>query len=214
MSSVNRSEHFWFMNYSLSVRNFLRKALYLSAYPADKNVEVYYATPPRAFTRFVIPVINGATLHPTITFRLATTERAANQTPNGFAKQSIIIGDNRYREVRHPLVYELNYRATCWVTRQADMDILMYQATVAAPFNRKYAVKVDGQWAELEVANITDETNLDPGEAQDVSRRFAFDIKIPRAYLPLDYVDHTGIIKRVDISLEDKNFILDGIGND
>jgi len=47
--------------------------------------------------------------------------------------------------------------------------------------------------------NVQSESNLEPGEAQDVSVRYGFDIKISRAYLPLNYEEYYGIIKETDV---------------
>jgi hypothetical protein len=197
----NVLEHFWFLPYSLEIRKFLQRSLYLSSYPKDKNVAVYYSTPSRVFAKFIVPVINGGNLTPMVTFNLQSQQPTAGQTPGGYFKkyQRSKINNEVWETLRHPLPYELIYRVTAWTARQSDMDILMYQAMTSAPFNRKYAVKVDGQWAEFEVKNVTPELNLDPGESQDVAIRYGFDIIVPRAYLPLNYEEYYGIIKDTDI---------------
>lgn len=194
--SVKRNEHFLFMDYSLKVRDFLRDNLYLSSYPEDKNVGVYYSTPARAYAKFLVPVINGDTLYPKVTFRLTGYERTQGQSPNGYFKLTKTIGDDEYQEIRHPLVYSLTYRVTFWAAQQADMDILTYQAITAAPFERKYPITVDGQWGEICTQNFSDEGSMDPGEAQDISYRNGFDITINRAYLPLQSVNQKGIVKK------------------
>jgi len=198
---ADRLEHFWFLPYSIEIKKFLSAKLYLSSYPVDNNVQVYYTTPSRAFAKFIQPVINGGNLDPTITFTLQTLQTAPGQTPGGYFKKykKHEGSDDVWETLRHPLPYELVYRVTVWTTRQSDMDILLYQAMAAAPFNRKYATKVEGQWAEFEVKNPSRESNMDPGEGQDVSVRYGFDIIVPRAYLPLDYEEYYGIIKDTDV---------------
>lgn len=198
---ADRLEHFWFLPYSLKIREFLKQKLYLSAYPADKNVSVYYSTPARVFAKFIVPIINGGNLSPTITFNLQSHQPATGQTPGGYFKkyQQSETNNEVWETISHPLPYELIYRVTVWAARQSDIDILMYQAMTAAPFNKKYAVKVEGQWAEFEVKNVTPELNLDPGESQDVAIRYGFDIIVPRAYLPLGYEEYYGIIKDTDV---------------
>lgn len=198
---ANHLEHFWFLPYSIEVKNFLKETLYLSAYPDDKNVSVYYTTPARAFSKFIVPVINGSNLNPTVTFNLVSHQAAPGQMPGGYFEkyEKSKINEDVWETLRHPLPYELNYRVTCWLTRQSDADILMYQAMTAAPFNRKYAKIVEGQWMDIEVLNVQSESNLEPGEAQDVSIRYGFDIKISRAYLPLNYEEYYGIIKETDV---------------
>lgn len=201
---ADRLEHFWFLPYSIKVKEFLQKKLYLSAYPVDKNVQVFYTTPSRAFAKFIVPVINGGNLNPTVTFVLGSHQPSQGQTPGGFFKTYEKSKTNElvWKAIKHPLPYELTYKVTTWATRQSDADILMYQAMVAAPFNRKYAVKIDGQWAEFEVRNVTSESNLDPGESQDVAIRYGFEVHIPRAYLPLDYEEYYGTINETDIAFD------------
>lgn len=198
---ADRLEHFWFLPYSMEIKKFLARKLYLSAYPENENVQVFYTTTSRAFAKFIQPVINGGNLDPTVTFILQTHQPAAQQTPGGYFKiyKKNNVNDEIWETLKHPLPYELTYRVTMWTPRQSDMDILTYQAMTAAPFNRKYATKVDGQWAELEVKNISNESQIDAGEAQDVSVRLGFDIIVPRAYLPLDYEEYYGIIKDTDV---------------
>lgn len=198
---ANHLEHFFFLPYSLEVKNFLIENMYLSSRPEDQNVAVFYTTPARAFSKFIVPVINGSNLNPTVTFHLTSHVPAPNQTPGGYFVKYQQSKENEevWETNRHPLPYELNYRVTMWTTRQSDADILLYQAMTAAPFNRKYAKIVEGQWMDLEVTNVTDESSLEPGEAQDVSIRYGFDVKVSRAYLPLDYEEYYGIIKETDM---------------
>ncbi|MFW6281244.1 MAG: hypothetical protein ACOC1O_00405 [bacterium] len=200
MAEPNRLEHFLFYNYHKAVKAFLKNSLYLSKYTPNLNVSVYYTTPPVAFAKFVVPLINGSNMNPTVSFNLSSSPRAQGQTPGGYTDTYLKTDDPyTFEKIKHPLVYELTYRVTIWTTRQSDMDILLYQAQTAAPFNRKYATVVDGQWCNIEVMEPQRESSLDPGEAQDVSFRYGFDIRIPRAYLPLSYEQHKGRVDEYDI---------------
>jgi len=158
----------------------------------------------RAFAKFIIPVINGSNLNPTITFQLLAPSLAEGQTPGGYFKKYQQNKDNpeMFERTQNLLVYSLVYRVTMWASKRQDMDILLYQAASSAPFNNKYSTQVDGQWAEMQVTNIVNETNLDPGESQDLAIRYSFEIKIPRAYLPLDYEEYYGIIKSTDVTMD------------
>lgn len=198
---ANTAEHYLFLNYSKAVKDFIMKSLYIPNYPPERNVAAYYLTPSRAFAKFIVPVINGSNLNPTITFHLSNTNPAPNQTPTGFFKQYKPAKDNTkiWEAVSHPLPWELTYRVTMWTAKQSEMDLLVYQAITSAPFNKKYSVIIDGQWAELEVRNPSNETSLEPGESQEVSIRYGFDVQISRAYLPLNYEEYYGTIEQVDV---------------
>jgi hypothetical protein len=184
------------------VKKFLKEKLWLSRYPEGKNVDVFYSTPERAFSKLIAPVIiNGSNLYPTVSVVLQSMEMASGQTPGGYFKKYVQsdIDPNVFEERSHPLVYQLQYRVTMWTALQSDADILSYQAISAAPFNKKYSTVVDGQWMEIEAKAPQSESVLDPGDARDISFRYGFDIVIPRAYLPLNYEERYGRIVSTDM---------------
>jgi len=201
---ANNLEYFWFLKYTVAVKKFLKNSLHLKRLPEDKNVQVFYTTPSRAFAKFIVPVINGSNLNPTITFQLLTPNPAQNQTTGGYFMKYQQSKDNpkMFEKIQNLLTYTLTYRVTMWAAKRQDMDILLYQAATSAPFNNKYSVQVDGQWAEMQVLNMVNETNLDPGESQDLAVRYSFEIKIPRAYLPLEYEEYYGIIESTDVIMD------------
>ncbi len=196
----NLVEHFLFKEQSIAVKKYLKNTLWLNRYPENTNVDVFYSTPERAFSKLIAPIINGGNLYPTVSVVLQSMEVASGQTPGGFFKKYIPSkSDERvFEEHTHPLVYELTYRATIWTALQSDMDILLYQAMSSAPQNKKYSTAVDGQWMELEVRTPQSESTLDPGDARDVSFRYGFDIIVPRAYLPLNFEEYYGRIDTID----------------
>ena len=193
-------EHFLFKEQSIAVKKFLIKSLWLNRYPKETNVSIFYSTPERAFAKLIAPTINGQQLYPTVSFVLTGIEMASNQTPGGYFNKYIPSegSSSVFEEHKHPLVYQLTYRVTVWTSKQSDMDVLLYQAITAAPFNRKYSTIVDGQWMEIETKSPQSESVLDPGDARDVSFRYGFDINIPRAYLPLNYEEHYGEVLGTD----------------
>ena len=195
----NLVEHFLFKQQSVAVKKFLKKTLWLNRYPKDTNIDVFYSTPERAFSKLIAPIINGGNLHPTLSFVLQNMEMAPGQTPGGYYKKYVPSkqDDRVFEEISHPLVYELTYRATIWTALQSDMDILLYQVMAAAPKNKKYSTVADGQWMEIEVRTPQTESNLDPGDAKDISFRYGFDIVVPRAYLPLNFNEYYGRIEDI-----------------
>jgi len=200
----NLVEHFLFKEQSIAVKKFLVDSLWLTRYPAELNVAVFYSTPERAFSKLIAPIINSSNLYPTVSVVLQNMAPAPNQTPGGYFKKYIQSesNENVFEEHFHPLVYELTFRATMWTSLQSDMDILLYQAMVAAPQNKKYATTVDGQWLEIEVRTPQSESTLDPGDARDVSLRYGFDIVVPRAYLPLNFEEYYGRINEIDFQYD------------
>jgi hypothetical protein len=199
-----------FRLYSKEVKNFLKENLYLSRYPIDENVTVEYATPPRAFVKFLVPVINGGNLNPTVTFYLESMEYLDGENLLGFVRQYRLNGD-RYEHVSAPLIYKLNYKAVIMVATPSDGDILQFQLLAAGRKNKKHWSKVDGQWTEIVSGNPVDETSPEPGEADKVYKR-SVSVSIPRAYLPMEYVNY-GIIEQINVKLEMLESLV-GISND
>lgn len=196
--ATTKLEHFLFREYSKKVKQWLNDTLYLSNYSKENNVTIVYMTPDRAWSEYVHPVINGGTLSPNVNFYLESMEYKENENLLGFVREHRTI-DGQNRELKAPLIYRLTYSATIFTRSQAEQDILFYQLITNAHQNAKAVLTVDGQWAELQTMEMRNETNLEPGETQDVVRRGGVSLIIDRAYLPLDY---RGFSKIEDISLE------------
>jgi len=187
-NNVKPLEFFLFRNYTLAVRNWLRANTYLSTYPHNDNVTVAFMTPERAFAKFIYPTINGATTSPNINFYLSGIEYLEDQNHLGFVREYKNFNDNKMTKVlKAPLIYSLTFSCTVYTRNLPEMDVLIYQILSKAHKNAKAALKVDGQWAEIVAGNPTNETNLAPAEAQDIIHRWAIELTIPRAYLPLDF---------------------------
>lgn len=187
-------EYFLFRLYSIAVKNWLIDNVYLTSYSQDNNVTVAYTTPDRAWAKYIYPTLNGTTTSPNINFHLTGMEYTQNENILGFVRDRVsVTGTNRLRQLKAPLIYKLTYSATLYTRTQSEMDVILYQLISKAHKNAKAVLWVDGQWAELQASDPRDETNLEPGEAQDIIQRFGMDFTIPRAYLPLDYSEEEKI---------------------
>jgi hypothetical protein len=183
-------EYYLFRQYSIAVKEWLQKNCHLASYPENENVLVAYMTPDMAFGKYIYPVMNGQTFRPVIGFRLVTDEYKEGENLLGFVREySRLEGTGGGRLLKPPLVYGLTYGVTVYTKAQSEMDLLHYQILSKAHKNAKAVMVVDGQWAEMVASNPRDETNLEPGEAQDLVKRSALDLTIMRAYLPLDYTE-------------------------
>jgi len=197
------NEYFLFRLYSIAVKNWLIDNVYLSSYPSDNNVTVAYTTPDRAWAKYIYPTLNGATTSPNINFHLTGYEYSQGENILGFVRDHVTVpnNDNKVRQLKAPLIYRLTYSATIYTRTQSEMDVILYQLLSQAHKNAKATFEVDGQWCELMAGDPRDETNLEPGDAQDIIQRFGIDLTIPRAYLPLDYVD-IDRIRETDLEYE------------
>jgi hypothetical protein len=192
---AERLEHFAFRNYSKTIKDWLQKIVFLSRYPSEQNVLVAYMTPERAFAKYLYPVINGNNVAPIITFMLTNSDYGESENSLGFVNDVIRYqSSNIVRYVKPLLVYKLSYQISINAIMQSDIDVMMYQIMSNASKNRKAAVAVDGQWAEIMAGNPRNEINLEPGDAQDKLVRYGMDLTIPRAYLPRDYFERPPIL--------------------
>ena len=204
------SEYSLFVLYGRAVKNYIKKNTYLARYgdrPED-GINVSYASPPRAFVKYLVPVINGANLNPTITFYLTNIEYSDKENLLGFAtERTLNLTNSTATYVPAPIICKLTYKIMIMVANELDADVLQYQLMANAPFKRPYAFGIDGQWATGYCTNPTNETNIDPGEVQDKVSRRSLDFIVPRAYLPLDYTTTFGLSSEINLYYEEAGVI-------
>jgi len=194
-----------FRDYTLVVKTFLEQTCYLEKLPDNSNVAVHPLQPEKAFTKFIIPVINGSNLNPTITFNISPQMQYLDNENNlGFVKQRIVKNNSvKYKEPE--LIFELIYSISIYTKTKTQADILLYQILNAANKNKKAVLRLQNQFVELEATNPRDETDLMPGEASDILFKHALDLRIPRAYLPRSYKEYEiGAGVAIDITTVDK----------
>lgn len=187
-SNIRPVEYFLFRNYSVAVRDWLRRTVYLSSYPIDNNVTVAFMTPERAFTRFIFPTLNGNTTTPNVSFHLSGMEYVPENSL-GFVKDFVGPENDKFKVLDPPLVYRLTYSVTIYTRSAPEMDVLLYQILSKTSLNKKATLFVDGQWVEIHSSDPTNDTTLEPAERQDVIHRWGLELTIPRAYLPVGGVE-------------------------
>lgn len=190
-----------FNAYTKKVKEFLQENAWLQGVPPEANVAVYHTTPPRAFVKKIIPLVNTTNLNPTISYRLANHELSINEISNGFAHKTVIDRENgTWSKFHNPLPYKLTYEVVIWTNRKTEMNQLLYQLMTAAPFNRKWAsIMPDNQYVEVQVTDVADQTSTEPSQYQDVITRYGLNIVIPRAYLPFEHTQSDDFIEQWEV---------------
>lgn len=191
-----------FMNYIEKAKEFLTKNAYLKKFPKEENVQVFFASPPVAFAKFLIPVINGANLNPTISLYLSNIEYLSNQNQLGFVSKTVRVNENSFMYVKPHLIYKLTFKINILAGNERDADILQYQLMTKAPFRKPYAFTILNQWGTLYVENPSIDTDLMPGEAKDRAIVRSLDLVVPRAYLPVESEIYSGIIEEINLNYE------------
>lgn len=188
--NVKPLEYFLFRKYTKAVKTWLQNNVYLSTYSPDNNVTIAYMTPERAFAKYMYPVINGSTVSPNINFNLSGQEYIEGENILGFVNEYKRFDDNKKaRVMKAPLIYRLTYSCTIYTRNMPEMDVILYQILSKTHKNAKATMEVDGQWAEILSGDPTNETELEPGERQNIVNRWSLDLIIPRAYVPMDYFE-------------------------
>ncbi len=62
-----------------------------------------------AFSKFLIPVINGANLNPTISFYLSGIEYLPNQNLLGYVSKNIRVGPQSFMIAKPHIIYKLSF---------------------------------------------------------------------------------------------------------
>jgi hypothetical protein len=179
------NEFFLFRKYTKAVKEYLQDKCYLSRYSKTENVLVMYETPARAYAKFLYPIQNGQQARPVVSFHLSNYQYTQNENHLGFVNDyTYHSSSGNIRSAPPLLIYNLTYTLVLRTLLMSDMDILIYQIISTANKNKKHCNIIDGQWMELTSTDPRDETNLEPGDAEDRIIRFGMDMVVPRAYLP------------------------------
>lgn len=196
MLSVKPTEYDLFVSYGRRTKEFLKKVFYLNRYPPTENTEIAYVSPSRAFVKYLVPIINGGNINPTITFYFDGAEYLENENLLGFVKEYKEV-NGKIKGVPAPLIYKLNYKVKIMCATPTDSDRLAYQILAYARKNNKMAEHFDGQWIEWYANSLNEEMNPEPGLEDRVYSRSLM-LTIPRAYLPVDFAEF-GKIENIDI---------------
>lgn len=180
------SEYDLFVSYGRLTKQLLQEIFKLSRYPDDENTVVAFVTPPRAYAKYLIPMINGGNINPTVTFYNEAPEYIENENMGGYYNERKLQPDGTYKLVPAPLIYRLHYKVYINTATPMDADKLQYQLLSYCRKNKPAVKYHEGQWIEWYATNPTDEAPVEPGLEDKIAKR-GCDLYIRRAYLPVDY---------------------------
>ena len=202
-------EYSLFYDYSSMLMEWIKSQLYLSEYAsAEKGgVDVFYSTPARAFAKYVFDTGNGQLKRPLVTFHLNGMEYLRNENILGFQREvSFDLEKQKFIYKKPPLIYRLNYGITVYGKNFLDGEKILFHLMEASSHNERAVEVLNKRWVEFYTDNIRDESNLEPGEIQNITTRHGLDLIVLRAYLPrLNAVREGGnITQTIIIDIEDK----------
>jgi hypothetical protein len=185
-------------NYSIAIKDFLEKNCNLPDISEDRNLKVVYATPSTAFAKHIIPMINGETTRPIITFTLSGEEGVREiSTPYPFFTQPVgTEGDILKYQV--PISKTLTYKCDLFTTTQTEADTILTQVEVGAWEHRPYYTKVDGQATEVISKNFVNESVLNPSSGKKKVIHHSFNLIVLKAMIFVVREEKIGTVKKIN----------------
>ena len=203
---MTKIEYPLFYDYSFMLLNWIKNQLFLSEYASKGGIDVFYSTPARAFAKHVFKTGNGQLERPLITFHLNGMEYLRSENFLGYQREITFDMLKRRHLYRKPvLIYKLNYGITIYSKNFLDGEKILYQIIEASSHNERAVEVLNGKWVEFYTDNMRDESQLEPGEVQDITTRHGLDLIVLRAYLPRlnPVVEGGSIIQTISTDIED-----------
>lgn len=186
-----------------------------------RTVNVVYAGMEKSIATIAQPLRNGTVDTPGIGFYLASNEQLKERSrpkENYYTRRWTDTNGNVVKTAAVPPLqtFRLNYSINLYSVYQQEMDILLYQLVsdfnpekwfwVGDPmygFNYK-GNRMDrenkGQWAHVELENVTDASDLETG-SPNRTLRTEISLVVTEAYLPIPFDDEQSFIGAIDIDL-------------
>ena len=205
------------MGYHTAVKNFFESVASLPNIPGYKgvgsdsqNVKVIYATPSSAFTKYVMPMVNGLTQRPIITFYLSSEE-----TINELAGTPFLINQVYYKEgddyrrasFRRPLMKSLTYTCNIFTTKMSDCDYILTLLELSCDKFKPYSCRVNGRPTQFYLDNVETGTPTDYEGKKFISSSFV--ITTPMASIfPAEIETDVDVIKTINTYLSDDTLVI------
>lgn len=164
----------------------------------DTPVTVIYATAPIAYAKEQEHFGNGNNIGPLITFYQSGIEVPPEETMGGWKRLAVQRDSGNYL-LRAPIICRVKYTVTISALTEAQADLLCIQIMQAAPKNRPYYTKLNGQFVCIWSDEFTNTGSVEAGENKDKVSRREMSLTIPRAYLDYDIKElNAGMILHKD----------------
>lgn len=201
-----------FQEYGLGIKQALEQICELEDMGEEDKIEVFYATPPLAYAKYVNKIVNGENPGATISFYLRGIEIPHDQMMNGYGTLTREFSTGETINMRAPQICKLNYKVTIICNNDLEGDILQQQILMGMPFNRNYYFMVNNQYACCYAENPENETTVEAGDGKDKLVRRSLDVVISRAYMEYPIRQIKSFIKEFNLeyrSFGDVNFKTD-----
>lgn len=203
-------ENVRWMGYHTALKGFFESVAGLPNVPKNenehdgKNVKVIYATPSSAFTKHVMPLLNGLTQRPIITFYLSE-EETLDEVSGTFALINRYYykdedGDVKKVSFSRPLMKSLTYNCNIFTTKMSDCDYLLTLLEVNCNKFKPFSCKVNGRPAQFYLDNVKTGTPTDYEGKKYINS--SFEVTVPLASIfPAEIETDINVIKRINAYL-------------
>lgn len=194
------------MGYHTALKSFFEAVAGLPNVPSNdekgfgKNMKVIYATPSSAFTKHVMPMVNGLVQRPIISYYLSSEE-----TVNEVAGSPFLINNFYYekegggyikRSFTRPLMKSLTYTCNVFTTKMSDCDYILTLLELNCNKFRPYSCRVNGKPTQFYLDNVETGTPTDYEGKKFISSSFT--VTVPLATIaPVEIETDTDIIKTI-----------------
>ena len=201
------------MGYHTALKKFFEEAAGLPNIPENekegpygKNLKVIYATPSSAFTKYVMPMVNGLVQRPIITYYLSGEETLDEVAGSPFLINNFYFKDEKgnyaKRSFTRPLMKSLTYTCNIFTTKMSDCDYILTLLELNCNKFRPFSCKVNNKPAQFYLDNIQTGTPTDYEGKKFISSSFS--VTVPLAMVaPVEIETDVDIIKTVYAYLAD-----------
>lgn len=197
------------LGYHTALKKFFEDTVGLPTLPENKgnvgkNVKVIYSTPSSAFSKYVIPTVNGLTQLPVLNFHLSSEETLDEVSGNAITKYSFYSVDSNNKATKisfnRPLMKRLNYSCNIYATTMADCDYLLTLLECNCNKYRPFSTRVNGRPAQFYLDNVETGTPIEYEGKKIISSTFS--VSVPRAIImPTEIETDVGVIEKITLDL-------------
>jgi hypothetical protein len=202
------------MGYHTALKGFFESVAGLPNVPKNedethgKNVKVIYATPSSAFAKYVMPLINGVTQRPIITFYLSSEETIDDVSGSPFIIHHLYYNDKDGNMVREsfsrPLMKSLTYTCNIFTTKMSDCDYLLTLLEMACNKFRPFNCRVNGRPAQFYLDGVETGTPTDYEGKKFINSSFKITVPLASVF-PSEIETDVDVIKKINAYLADES---------
>lgn len=188
------------MGYHAALKRFFEDTANLPNVPDDKNVRVIYATPSSAFTKHVIPLINGQTQRPIISFYLSSEETVQDVAGTPFLINKFYNTDEKGNATKisfsRPLMKSLTYTCNIFTTKMSDCDYLLTLLELRCNKFKPFSCKVNGRPTQFYLDDVETTTPTDYEGKKFISSTFKVSTPLASIF-PAEIETDAAVIKNI-----------------